>query len=181
MGDDTLTLIDKIIEEHQEAFVRFKDIDGLCSDAAAVSGIDEAKEAFIPGRLDREQGLQKLLELLETIDQGLLAHFDREETALLLAFEIYGDSKLVSALNALIAQHAEFRNRLAHSKKHVAELMSGSLARHKWEASAQDMRAYVSHTKRLIEGHAAGELPLLRELRKRLVGEAGGQSRHNMR
>ena len=166
---EALALIDQIIEEHQIAFTRFKKLEGMFGDAAAISGIEAAKDAFMPGRLDQEQGLQKLLESLEIIDQGLLAHFDREETALLEAFKTYGDKKLVSALKALLAQHADFRSRLTHAKKHVTELISGGLARHRWEASAHDMRAHISHTRKLLLSHTADEQPLFMTLRKKLA------------
>ena len=166
---ETLALIDQIIEEHQVAFQRFKNLEGMFGDTAAISGIDTAKEAFMPGRLDGTNGLQKFLESLEIIDQGLLAHFDREETALLDAFERYGDKILVSDLKALLAQHADLRDRLTHAKKHVTELISGELARHRWEASAHDMRAHISHTRKLLQEHASGEQPLFLTLRKRLA------------
>ena len=169
---ETLALIDQIIEEHRVALKRFKNLEGMFGDAAAISGIDTAKDAFMPGRLDREQGLQKFLESLETIDQGLLAHFDREETALLDAFERYGDKKLVSSLKALLVRHEGFRDRLTHAKKQVTELVNGGLARHRWEASAHDMRAHISHTRQLLLDHTASEQPLFITIRKKVLAEA---------
>ena len=173
--DETIALIDKIIAEHQVVFERFKSIEKVVGDVEAIAGMEEAKDAFIPGRLDREQGLKKLQELLETIDQGLQAHFNREETALLAAFEKHGGRELVSTLNSLLLEHEDIGNRFAHSKKHVAELLGGGLARHKWEASAHDMRAHISHTRKLLEAHAAGEQPLLVELRRQLVEGTKGR------
>ena len=173
--DETLALIDKIIAEHRVVFKGFQNLEEILNDFDAISGMEKAKEAFMPGRLDQKESLKKLQESLETIDQGLQAHFNREETALLAAFEKHGDRKLVSALNALILQHEDLRNRFAHSKKHVAELLGGGLARHKWEASAHDMRAHISHTRKLLEAHAAGEQPLLVELRRQLVEGTKGR------
>ena len=173
--DETIDLIDKVIEEHQVAFKRFRSLEEIVGDIGAIAGMEEAKEAFMPGRFDQKEGLKKLQESLETIDQGLQAHFNREETALLAAFEKHGDRKLVSALNSLLLQHGNLRDRFAHSKKHVVELVSGGLARHKWEASAHDMRAHISHTRKLLQGHVAGELPLLMALRKRLEGKTKGK------
>ena len=175
MDDETLALIDKIIAEHQVVFERFKSLDKVVGDVEAIAGMEEAKEAFMPGRFDQKEGLKKLQESLETIDQGLQAHFNREETALLAAFEKHGDRKLVSALNSLLLQHGNLRDRFAHSKKHVAELVGGGLARHKWEASVHDMRAHISHTRKLLEAHAAGEQPLLVELRRQLVEGTKGR------
>lgn len=166
-----LALIDQIIEEHQVAFKRFKKLEGMFGDAAAISGIEAAKDAFMPGRLDPGEGLKTFLELLDTIDQGLLAHFNREETALLHVFEKYGDKKHISGLKALLVQHPDFRSRLTHAKKHVTELISGGLARHRWEASAHDMRAHISHTRQLLLDHTAKEQPLFITIRKRVLAE----------
>jgi len=172
MDDETIALIDKVIEEHQVAFKRFRDLEEIVSDVEAISGMEEAKEAFMPGRFDQKESLRKLQESLGTIYQGLQAHFQREETALLSAFEKRGDRNLVSALNSLLLEHGDLRSRFDHAKNHVAELVGGGLARHKWEASAHDMRAHLSHTRKLLETHAGAELPLLLTLRRKLTGEA---------
>ena len=116
-----------------------------------------------------KQGLQKLKESLEAIDKGLQAHFNREETALLATVEEKGDREMVSNLRSLLLEHEDLRNRLAHAKKHVAELTDGGLSRHLWEASAHDMRAHITHTRKLLEAHAEIEQELLRELRERLA------------
>ena len=136
----------------------------ICADCA----MDEAKETFMPGRLDQKQGLQKMREILQKLDEGLRAHFTREETALLAAFEKHGDRELVKGLNALLGEHADLRKRLEHAQRHIIELLEGGLAQHKWQASAHDMRTHMTHTRKLIEAHAAAELPLLKQLRRKL-------------
>jgi len=165
---EIVTLIDKLIDEHKVIAKDFQSLDQVANDAGALVELEEAKEAFMPGRFDQTQGLQKLQELLEAIDEGLRGHFDREETGLLAAFEEHGDRKLVTTLNSLLLEHEDLRNRLAHSKDHVAELVSGGLARHRWQASANDMRAHLSHTRKLLEAHAAIENELFVELRRHL-------------
>ena len=175
MDDETLALIDRIIAEHQVVFKGLQNLEGILSDLVAITGMEEARDAFMPGRLDQKENLEKLQESLEKIDQGLQAHFNREETALLAAFEKHGDRELVSALNALILQHEDLKKRFDRSKKQVAELIGGGLARHKWEASAHDMRAHISHTRKLLEAHAAGELSILLLLRSKLARGARGR------
>jgi iron-sulfur cluster repair protein YtfE (RIC family) len=123
----------------------------------------------MPGRFEQEKGLQKLQESLEAIDRGLRAHFDREETGLMDVFEKHGNKELASALRSLLLEHEDLRNRLAHSKKHIAELVSGGLSRHLWEASAHDMRAHISHTRKLLEAHAEIEQELFHKLRTELM------------
>ncbi len=169
--NEALALIDKMIEEHKQIIGKFRSLEQVANDAQALFALDRAKEGFMPGRFDQRQGLLKLEESLEIIDQRVQAHFNREETGLLTVFEKHGDQMLVSALQSLLAEHAEIRKRLAHSKKHVAELMVGELSRHVWDASAHDVRAHISHTWRLFQSHAQSEQKLFQTLRDQLLGK----------
>ena len=167
--EETLALIEKIVEEHKSIMQGVRSLEQAASDAEAIVGLEKAKETFMPGRLEQEQGLKKLQASLEAIDQGLRAHFNREETGLMNVFEKHGNKELASALRSLLLEHEDLRNRLAHAKKHVAELMSGGLSRHLWEASAHDMRAHISHTRKLLEAHAEIEQELFHKLRTELT------------
>ena len=166
--EDTGAIIDRIIAEHKVIIQHARAIDREVNDVQAASGLREAKESFVPGRFDQKQGLQKLRELLEATEEALDKHFHFEETGLLEAFEKRADKQLVSALNSLLREHEDLRNRFAHSQKHVAELTGGGLARHKWEASAHDMQAHISHTLKLLGEHADSEMKLLVNLRRQL-------------
>ena len=167
--EETLALIEKIVEEHKSIMQGVRSLEQAASDAEAIVGLEKAKETFMPGRLEQEQGLKKLQASLEAIDQGLRAHFNREETGLMNVFEKHGNKELATALRSLLLEHEDLRNRLAHAKKHVAELMSGGLSRHLWEASAHDMRAHISHTRKLLEAHAEIEQELFHRLRTELT------------
>ena len=125
----------------------------------------------MPGRFDQATELKKVEELVNQIDQGLQAHFDREETALLVAFEEQGDKELASAFRSLLLEHNDLRNRLTHTKNHLAQLASGELSRHHWEATAHDIRAHISHTRRLLEAHAEVEQELFLSLHEKLLTE----------
>ncbi len=173
--EEALALIERIIEEHKVILRGVKNLEKVANDAEAMAGLEISKETFMPGRLEQKQSLQKMSEVLETIEKGIRAHFHFEETGLLSAIEKHGDSKLVSALNSLLPEHADLRQRLEHSRNHISELIDGGLSRHMWEASAHDMRAHISHTRKLLQGHVAGELPLLMALRKRLEGKTKGK------
>lgn len=167
--EEIIALIDKIIEEHKTIIQGVQALEQAANDAEAMAGLEKAKEAFMPGRFQQKQGLQKLQELLEQTNQGLQAHFNREETALLTAFEKHGDRELASALRSLLLEHKDLRNHLAHSREHVAELAGGELSQQLWEAKAYDMRAYISHTRELLEVHARIEQELLQKLRSELM------------
>ena len=167
--EEALALIEEIIEEHKSIMQGAQTLEQTASDAEAMVGLEKAKETFMPGRFEQEQGLKKLQASLEAIDQRLRAHFNREETGLLDVFEKHGNKELASALRSLLLEHEDLRNRLAHSKKHVAELVSGGLSRQVWEASAHDMRAHISHTRKLLEAHAEIEQELFHRLRTELM------------
>ena len=167
--EKALGLIEKVIEEHKSIMQGVQTLEQAASDAEVIVDLEKAKETFMPGRLEQEKGLQKLQEALEAIDQGLRAHFNREETGLMNVFEKHGNKELSTAFRSLLLEHEDLRNRLAHAKKHAAELVSGGLSRHLWEASAHDMRAHISHTRKLLEAHAEIEQELFHKLRTELM------------
>ncbi|MFC1917612.1 hypothetical protein ACFLXH_03055 [Chloroflexota bacterium] len=172
MSEDTIALIDQLVKEHQVIGHRSLVLEKVANDAEAIAGMDKAKENFVPGRLDQKKGLEQFFELLETYSEGLDAHFKREETSLLKAFEEYGDSELVSALHSLLDEHAELKERITEMKKHALELLSGELASHFWSAKAHDMRVYMGHTVKMIGVHAHSEFRLFTALKKQLQAES---------
>ena len=131
--------------------------------------LKDASETFVPGRLDQKKSLEKLEDMVQTMGDWLEKHFNREETALLKAIEKHGDSKFLTALNSLLLEHADLKNRMTHTRSHVAELAGGGMAAHQWAASAGDMRAHMNHTRKLLEAHAGIENELFHELRQHLM------------
>lgn len=168
--EDVIALIDKIIEEHKTLFQDFQNLEQLANDAKAIVGLDKAKEKFMPGRFENKQGLEELEKLLKRIEQGIQAHFKREEGALLNAFEKHGGKRLSSALHLLLVEHKTLSDRLDYSKQDVGKLKSGSLSRGVWEPTGYDMRAHINQTRRLFEVHAEMEQELLHTLRSELSG-----------
>jgi len=164
----TLALIEKLIEEHKVISKNAQSLEKAANDASLLTDLKDAREDFVPGRFDQNEKLKKLQELIASMNTWLDDHFNREETTLLKAVEQHGERKFVTALNSLLLEHSDLRNRLAHSKEHIAELTGGSMARHQWDASANDMRAHLSHTRKLLEAHAVMENELFAELRKYL-------------
>lgn len=168
--EETIALIDKIIEEHKIISQRVKTLERVVNDVSALLGLDIAREDFVPGRLgDQKQGLQNWQKSLEIIDQGIQAHFNREETGLLTAFEKHGGKMLASALSVLLSEHKELRDRLAKLKKDIAELAVGDLSREVWGGMVWGTRNYLAHTRKLFDVHAQSEQELLRMLRRKLM------------
>ena len=167
--DEIIALINKIIEEHRIITGTVQNLEQAATDAETIVELEKAKEVFMPGRFEQKPALQKLQELLETIDSALREHFNREETGLLAAFEKYGGKEIASALRSLLLEHEDLKNRFTHLKKLVAELGTGRVSRQVWEARAYDMRAYLNHTGRLLGVHAETEQELLQKLRSGLM------------
>ena len=180
MGE-ALALIDKIIEEHKLIAKEIRTVEQTVNDLEAGSKLEGAKEDFLPGKLDdQKRSVQNLQQSLETIAQGIEAHFDREETGLLAAFEEHGGKMLASALRALLTEHEELRNRLAKLRRDMAELTVGSLSREVWEGKAWGVRVYTGSTRQLLDAHAQSEQELLLMLRNRLrreIKESGRSER----
>lgn len=169
---DTISLIDQLIAEHKVISEQTRDLESTANDTDLMTDLKEARDTFVPGTLDQHQGLEKLESMLRDITPWLEKHFEREETILLGVVEKLGDRELISSLNSLLLEHADLRTRVAQSREHITELKSGALARHRWDASASDMRAHLTHTRKLLEIHASLENDLFHELRRHLV-EAG--------
>ena len=168
--EKALVLIDRLIEEHKQILQRFQTAEQVASDTVAILGLDKAKEDFVPGRFDdQRQGLQNLQKSLEVIEKGLKGHFGREETSLLTVFEQHRGGMLASGWRVLLLEHQEIKDRIAESKKEVAELASGGLSREVREGRAWGVRVYLSHTRKLIQAHAQSEQELFYELRAELM------------
>jgi len=164
-----VALIDELIEEHKQILQEFQTIEQVANDVSGIMQLDKAKEDFLPGRFtDQKQGLQNLQDSLETIDDGLQKHFDREEKQLLAVLKRHTSETLASGLRLLLLEHQELKDRIAESKKEVAELSMESLSREVREGKAWGVRVFISHTRKLIEAHAQSEQELFHKLRAEL-------------
>jgi len=162
-------LIEEVIKEHKSVLEKVRRLDQMVGDAEALSGLDEARDTFVPGRFNQMEKLAGLRELFDSLDEGLKGHFEREESAVLGAFVEQGDRELVSSFRSLMQEHTELRNRLATTKESLSQLSSGELSAHHWQATAHDLRAYIAHTRKLLQAHAEAEQELLLALRQRLA------------
>ena len=167
--NETLAIINQILEEHKVIIQQAIDLEQVANDAEALVTLNKASETFMPGRLKHNQAFQKLQELHAKVEEGLKKHFNREENQLLATFQNHGDERLLETLQTLLLEHKDIKNRLDQEKKYMVKLVSGKLSRHLWEATAYDMKAHIAHTRRLLEAHAEIEQELLRTLRKEIT------------
>ena len=162
----TIELIDQLIEEHRMFSERTANMAEVANDAHLLDGIDEAKDTFTATRPGKSGGLASLENLLDDITPWLNRHFDREETILLKAVKERGTEEMVNRFNALLLEHTDLRNRVSQTKEQIGSLKTGTLARHRWEAAANDIRDHLAHTRTLLEAHANMENTLFAEMRK---------------
>ena len=174
--NETLAIINQILEEHKVIIRQALNLEQVANDAETIVTLNKASETFMPGRLEHNQAFQKLQELHVKVEEGLKKHFNREENQLLAAFQNHGDESLLETMQTLLLEHKDIKNRLDQEKKYMVELFSGKLSRHLWEATAYDMRAHIAHTRRLLEAHAEIEQELLHTLRNELMRAHRGKN-----
>lgn len=164
--DTTLQLIDQLIAEHQTIGEKTKSLAKTTNDITLISNLKQVKNEFTEGDGAPTVDLKRLDLMLEEIEAWLGKHFSREETILLPAVEKLGNDRFVTALNSLLFEHSDLRDRMVHSRKRADELKDWSLPQAVWYSRAGDLRTYISHTIKLIETHAARENHLLKEIRR---------------
>jgi len=170
----TLALIDQILDEHKQIHQEFQTLDQVSGDIEAISKLetDKTKGYFVPRSLDDEgKGIKKWQETVDSIDRGLAAHFKREETALIRAFERHGSEELASALQTLLREHADLRKRVAKLKQDAADLAGAEIRIEVWEGKGWGIRTNIEQVRDLIEAHARSEQKLLSKLKSKLAEE----------
>jgi iron-sulfur cluster repair protein YtfE (RIC family) len=166
---DVISIIDKILEEHRVLLNDAKQLEMITNDAGAMMAMAKSKDVFMPGRLDQVQSLKKFEELRNKVQEGLIAHFNREETYLLEAVLELGDQNIITGLKKLLAEHVVFKSRLEELKAQTDELINGQISRAMWETKAYDMRAHLSNMHTHLEKHAKDEQVLFNNIRKNIT------------
>jgi hypothetical protein len=166
---DVIGIIDKIIEEHKILLNQATQFEKITNDAGAMIAMTKSKEVFMPGRLEQSQSLKKFEDLRNKIQEGLSAHFQREETSLLEAILEFGDKNIIITLKKLLSQHWAFRTSLKDLQYESNELINGQLSRALWEPKAYIMRSHIAEMHTRLEQHAKNEQQLFNDVRKQLI------------
>jgi hypothetical protein len=173
-----LTIIETIIEEHKIILADFQKMENVVNDAGALNAIEKSKDIFRPGQLSPREGLQQLKGLRDKVDTGISVHFNREETALLQAFQEYGKTDLMLALKTLLTEHGEIRSELDILEGQIDELLTEKPSRALWESKGYDLRARINQVHKTMAEHATDEQLLLsrvqNEIKKRQQDTAQG-------
>ncbi|MFW6150945.1 MAG: hemerythrin domain-containing protein [Chloroflexota bacterium] len=174
--ENTLALIEQIIEEHRQIFQSLDMLERETNDLSAIAQLQEGstKSYFVPSSLsDQGKGLEQWQRTIKTVETGIDRHFRREETALMAAVEQQADNELESGFRALLDEHGDLRRRVAKLRQDAADMASGGPRIDVWEKDGWGMRVNLEQLKKRIEAHAAGEMELLTKFRDALRKAAG--------
>lgn len=170
--NETLQLVEQLIAEHKVIKERTASLEKAANDARLLKDLKNARDTFVQGQPNPSQNLQKLWDMLSELDPWLNGHFNREETILLPAVQKLNNEKLVDGLQTRLFEHTDLRDRIAHSKKRVYELLTGKVAANLWGTTYTDIQSYLTQTWKLLGTHAANENRFFNDLRK-LLKKAG--------
>jgi len=168
---EALSIIDQILDEHQDIHKDFQSLGAVSGDieAAARLGSDKTKDFFVPKSLNDEgRGLARWKQILESIDVGLKAHFHKEETALAEAFQREGSAELEAALNQLLSEHAGLNKHVAKLLKDADDIASGGAMIEVWEGTGWGMKTNIERLQAEIAAHAERERVLLGKMKAHL-------------
>ena len=168
---ETLALVEQILDEHNQIHGSFEKLGQVSSDATAAAelGSQKTKDYFVSKSLDdKGEGIKHWKEMLEAIDRGLKAHFNREETALAAAFKREGTPDLADALDKLLAEHKDINKHVAKLMKDAEDIASGGQKIEVWEGSGWGMKTNVETLRDEIMAHAERERVLLGRMKDHL-------------
>ncbi|MFA5308131.1 MAG: hypothetical protein WC370_01425 [Dehalococcoidales bacterium] len=165
---DTLKLVEQLIAEHKVIKEKTLSAQKAANDTSLLADLLKARDSFVSGRPNWSQNLEKLWDMIKSIDTWLDKHFSREENILLPAVVKLNNQELLDALETRLFEHHDLRERMLHSRERIAELINGTLASNLWEATYQDIQVYLVHTWRLLSTHAKNENHFFSDLRKQL-------------
>jgi len=164
-------IVEQILDEHKQIHANFKSLGKVSGDIEAAARLqsDKTKDYFVPKSLDDQgRGLSHWKEMLEAIDAGLKAHFNKEETALTEAFRKEGTPELADALHQLLAEHAEINKHVAKLLKDADDIASGGAKIEVWEGSGWGMKVNIERLQAQIAAHAERERELLGRMKTHL-------------
>jgi len=170
--EDIIGLIEQLLAEHRQVLEGINTVEQITGDLGVALKLEDIKETMMPGRLGPEgRRLPELEEALAAFRLKLEEHFMREEIGLMDALEQQGDQMLTSAWNTILLEHPLLRNRLDSLQREIVELDVERSSQEVWEGKIWGLRAYIAHTRKLLEEHAQSEYSILRRVHKKIVGD----------
>ena len=169
MGE--IELIDELITEHRQIGENMKACKLAMDDLCGAQRLEDVKESLVPSRFeDSRKKVEQIDEYLGHTVNDLEHHFNREEKALLDAFERSGSAKLASILHELLSEHSAIRRQLEAARVEASELITDRSSRSVWEPIAWAWRARIASVGRELESHASREEDLFQQAKQLFRG-----------
>ncbi len=161
--EDSLTMINRLIEQHQAIRGHLKLVGDSISDAEAVASLEATQDDWIPGRpgiLAEKQ--KKLQQMLRSLDEGLKNHFAFEEEALPpLLGELF--------MRALILDHQQINKEIDEARSTVAATGLEGLNREESLSRESYVQQVANSLCDLVGEHATREETILGMLQRALT------------
>lgn len=167
--EDTLSLIDQVIDDHKYKMHGIQVTDNAANDIVALFELYKPVEGGTPlSSSDYRQHMSELQSSLDRVEELLHKHFEREEKVLKTAYEVKPEKAISSAISLLMDEHDEIKRHVQREKNNIAEIIAGGLSNNEVRGKSYMVRAYLRHTMKLIEAHIQTEEKLLKSLREEL-------------
>lgn len=159
---DALTIINKVIEEHQKIRSYVKLVGDSVTDREALSSLSKTRTDWVPGRPESLAEKQKKLEqTLNALKEGLERHFGYEETYLPpIPGELF--------MRALLIDHREIRKEIDQTRTRVINLEVAGLSREECLVKESEIQYVIDSLSQAIAEHLNREEIMLEMLQKAL-------------
>ncbi len=158
---DNLTIIKRIIDEHQTIRGHVKLVGDSIADQEALMSLTRTRADWVPGQPDIAEKQERLQQTISFLDEGLKNHFAFEEKAFpQLLGELFA--------RALELEHDEIRGEIDEAKSILANTRLEGLSREELISKQSGIREIIDSICQLVEEHAGKEEKILEMLQKAL-------------
>ena len=159
---DELTIINRIIEEHQNIRSYVKLVGDSMTDREALSSLSKTRADWVPGRPEILTEKQKRLEqTTSALKEGLEHHFGYEETYLPpILGELF--------MRALLIDHREIRKAIDQTRTRIINLEAAGLSREECLVKESEIQYVIDNLSQTIEEHTSREEIVLEMLQRAL-------------
>jgi len=162
---DTITIIDRIIEDHHNISDNIKLAGDSLNDVEASFAISKAYSGWTQSSAEELAAKRdQLIQALSALEQGLTTHFDSEEKSLP---PLFGEV----LMKALLHEHREVRRKIESARKNVADIEIDSGDSQQLLSRKTVVQDSVNHLLQAVEEHAGHEETVLLMIRAGLESD----------
>ncbi len=159
---DNLTIINRVIQEHQRIRSNLKLVGESTNDLEAMFSLQQAYSGWTLSSMEVINEKQKQLQqTVSFLDEGLNNHFAFEERALP---PLFGEL----LMQALLLEHQEIRKEIGKAKSLVADTRLTDLSQEKLTLQKSRIQQLINAISQTLEEHAAREETILNMMKKAL-------------